>query len=54
MPRLDALQEYWKHNPPVHQLVAGYMGYKHEEPHSPAELFDMGVGTGKPEWLKTT
>jgi hypothetical protein len=26
-PRLAALNVYWKRNPPLHQLVANYLGY---------------------------
>lgn len=26
--RLEAMNEYWAENPPVHQLVAAYLGYK--------------------------
>ncbi|MBV7492966.1 hypothetical protein KW837_01630 [Pseudomonas sp. PDM24] len=25
------MTDYWRHHPPVHVLVAGYMGYKPEE-----------------------
>ncbi|STZ77344.1 hypothetical protein [Bergeriella denitrificans] len=28
LPRLKHLGNYWKQHPPVHLLVAGYMGYK--------------------------
>jgi len=28
IPRLTALNRYWVHSPPVHQLVARYMGLK--------------------------
>mgnify|MGYP000178497425 FL=1 len=36
---------YWKKNPPVHQLVAAYMGIKpEEEKGSPDELFGMLLG----------
>jgi hypothetical protein len=28
LPRLDALNEYWRRNPPLHQLVAAYAGFK--------------------------
>lgn len=31
MLRFDALREYWRLNPPVHQLVAAYMDYKPPE-----------------------
>lgn len=26
IPRLDAFNRYWERNPPVHMLVAAYMG----------------------------
>lgn len=28
LPSIYALQAYWRAHPPVHQLVASYMGYK--------------------------
>lgn len=28
LPRLAALTEYWRSNPPLHQLIAAYIGYK--------------------------
>jgi hypothetical protein len=28
IPRFLALQEYWRDCPPVHLMVAGYLGYK--------------------------
>lgn len=28
IPRLEALNRYWEHSPPVHQLVARYLGIK--------------------------
>jgi hypothetical protein len=28
LPQLNELLEYWKDHPPVHELVAGYLGYK--------------------------
>jgi len=31
IPRLKALMSYWHRHPPVHLLVAAYLGYKPEE-----------------------
>jgi len=31
LPRLDALREYWKSNPPLHQIMAAYAGFKPTE-----------------------
>jgi hypothetical protein len=31
LPRLAALTAYWRNNPPLHQLVAAYIGYKPTE-----------------------
>jgi hypothetical protein len=28
IPRLKAMNLYWRQHPPVHMLVAGYIGYK--------------------------
>jgi hypothetical protein len=28
IPRLSAMTRYWNQNPPVHVLVAGYVGYE--------------------------
>jgi len=28
LPRLDAMKDYWNDNPPLHQLVAAYLGHK--------------------------
>lgn len=28
LPRLAAMTEYWRSSPPLHQLVAAYIGYK--------------------------
>lgn len=28
LPRLEALEREWKRHPPVHHLVAAYLGYK--------------------------
>ena len=52
MPRLEAMKEYWQDNPPIHQLVAGYMGYKPEEKPQQGSMEDLiaalgGVKNGK-------
>lgn len=31
LPTLAALTKYWNHSPPVHVLVAQYLGYKPSE-----------------------
>lgn len=36
LPTLDALQAEWRMHPPVHHLVAAYLGYKAAE-HEPAQ-----------------
>ncbi len=28
LPRLKTMNAYWKQNPPLHQLVKNFMGYK--------------------------
>ena len=28
--RLDAMERYWRTNPPMHQLIRAYVGYKPE------------------------
>jgi hypothetical protein len=28
LPRVKALQRYWRDHPPVHLMIAGYLGYK--------------------------
>lgn len=51
IPRLEALNRYWKHSPPVHQLVARYMGIKAPEALKPAgdqaaelmQMIDQGI-----------
>lgn len=35
LPRLEALYSYWRHHPPLHVLVAAYMGVK--APTKPAD-----------------
>lgn len=50
VPRLRALSEYWEHSPPVHVLVAAYMGVgKKDKATDLGELMSMfpeaqGVG----------
>ena len=45
-PRINALCRYWQDHPPVHELVAAYMGVKPEnkEQNSLAELIEMAEG----------
>ena len=41
VPRLKAMTHYWKDNPPVHLMIAGYFGIgqaKAEQPSDPSEL----------------
>lgn len=38
IPRYVALVEYWKSWPPLHQLVAAWMGYKGERKEKEASL----------------
>lgn len=40
LPRLDALDNYWRRHPPVHLLVAAYLGYK--PPRDVQEVGDLG------------
>lgn len=35
IPRLEAFNRYWAHSPPVHQLVARYLGIKAPEALTP-------------------
>lgn len=37
IPRLEAMNRYWAHSPPVHQLVARYLGIKQPEKPVPVE-----------------
>ena len=51
IPRIRALQAYWRDNPPTHMLVKTYMGYKpaalnaaeseHAAPLQTGELLDL-------------
>lgn len=56
LPRLKTLNAYWRRCPPVHLLVAGYMGYRPpaaEPETTPASggvsaIFDMLSGLDMP------
>lgn len=41
IPRVTAIQEYWKMYPPVHQLVAAYFGYAKASPKTSASLDEL-------------
>lgn len=28
VPRLNAILKFWEHAPPVHQMIAGYFGFR--------------------------
>jgi hypothetical protein len=36
LPTVDAMTLEWQRHPPVHRLVAGYLGYKAPAVHTPA------------------
>jgi len=38
LPQFAELCAYWVDHPPVHELLAGYLGYKRRAAESPAEL----------------
>ena len=42
MPRLAAMSEYWRSNPPVHVMVARYLGVKPAPERSSNPDQDMG------------
>lgn len=44
LPRLAAMESYWESNPPVHQLIAAYMGYK--KPEKPQGIEDFAKAMG--------
>lgn len=44
LPRLAALNKYWRLYPPVHLLVAGYLNYHPSEPIAPAAGTDQTAG----------
>jgi hypothetical protein len=47
IPRVMALSEYWKRNPPQHVLLAAQLGWKYEEPkRDPHELMEMFAAMG--------
>ena len=35
LPRLRAMHAYWLDNPPLHQLVKAFIGYKPQKPVEP-------------------
>jgi hypothetical protein len=47
IPRLNKMTEYWDRHPPVHLMVAGFMGYEGEAPaqkvgpDNPGKLSDL-------------
>lgn len=59
IPRLQAMSDYWQEHPPLHQLVATFLGVKSKAPKEQdnASLLELVGGGGfsseKPEWLKT-
>lgn len=38
LPKLAALNRYWEHSPPVHVLVARYLGIKAPDKNAPAQV----------------
>ena len=65
LPRLNQLAKYWKENPPLHLMVAQYLGLSNKavsndedaQEKNSKELFglasEIGLSSEKPEWLKT-
>lgn len=53
MPRLKALNRYWKKHPPVHLLVAAYLGYEApaESDDEPATAADDDVEPRGSPWM---
>jgi hypothetical protein len=47
LPQVVELKTYWRENPPVHQLVAAYMGYK-----PPADPGQEQSGEGMAELMR--
>jgi hypothetical protein len=41
LPRLNAMNEYWESNPPMHQLLAGYVGYKKPDKAEPEKEVNL-------------
>jgi len=60
IPRLTEMAEYWKINPPLHFLVAAYLGAGQkpkqlsQDPGELQSLIGSGFDSEIPEWLKTT
>lgn len=44
IPRLSAMNRYWAKHPPLHHLVAGYLGYEAPEKGDLADLINMADG----------
>ena len=59
IPRLKDMTAYWARNPPLHLMVAAYLGVedksksKNQEQDMNELVSMMGMSTEKPEWLKT-
>lgn len=54
MPRLKALNRYWKKHPPVHLLVASYLGYEMPvefETESEDDTVDAAIAPGRTPWM---
>lgn len=52
LPRLRALSRYWSQHPPVHLLVAAYLGYKPDPADQPeAAAGDGGDASTPIDWL---
>ena len=65
LPRLNQMAAYWKENPPLHQIVAGYLGFEKSKSTNDTEqnlvsqsdelmglAGSFGLSSEKPEWLK--
>ncbi|MFK7088685.1 hypothetical protein AAFM71_07695 [Chromobacterium violaceum] len=37
LPRLEAMNTYWRNHPPLHLMVAAYLGIKPETPATPTD-----------------
>jgi hypothetical protein len=49
VPRLNALTRYWARNPPLHKLVANYLGVEAPRDADPAPAADEDDGS--PGWM---
>ena len=49
LPRLSALTAYWNECPPMHVLVAGFLGYKPRKQQSQQEQLAALLGAVRPE-----